>query len=387
MFALEALKARFGDALFIHWGTKAAPKLAIVDGGPSGVYGKTLGPALERLRRQRSLATGTPLPIALMLVSHLDADHVTGIAELIRELKIISEGRAEAVPWKIDRFWINTFDDLVGNQNPALTASVSAAGVASLGGLQLGAMTAEATALVATVPQARTLRDDLRALDLEGNKPFESLVMMGTKKRPAVEQLELTIVGPQKVQLDALQNEWDKKIKPLLKTRTKTNQAAVAAYLDRSVYNLSSIVVLAKLGQKRMLLTGDARGDQTLDGLERAGLLKKNRELKVDILKMPHHGSDRDVDEDYFRRVKADHYVISADGTYDNPDVATLAMLSNARKDDKFTIWLTNPLKEFAKAKPARAIKKFFDKERAAGRKYRVMERASGDASIRIDLA
>ena len=48
----------------------------------------------------------------------------------------------------------------------------------------------------------------------------------------------------------------------------------LAAFVDKSVPNLSSIVVLAELGGKSMLLTGDARGDKILEGMELAGLLE-----------------------------------------------------------------------------------------------------------------
>src|SRR5262249_49789448 len=150
--------------------------------------------------------------------------------------------------------------------------------------------------------------------------------MLGKKSKPlTIDGLEITVVGPEKGQLDALQKDWDKKIKPLLKKKGKP--AEVAEYLDNSVYNLSSIVVYVRNGGKSILLTGDGRGDFTLDGLKNAGVLK-NTPLHVDILKMPHHGSNRDVDSDYFEKITADHYVISADGTYDNPDVETLELLS-----------------------------------------------------------
>src|SRR3546814_7234654 len=74
--------------------------------------------------------------------------------------------------------------------------------------------------------------------------------------------------------LRALQKDWNTKIKPLLaKEKEKAAKAEIAAYVDRSVYNLSSIVVLAEADGKRLLLTGDGRGDHTLSGLEEAGLL------------------------------------------------------------------------------------------------------------------
>jgi hypothetical protein len=378
MFVFEALKARFGDALLLHWGTKSSPRLAVIDGGPPGVFAKTLQPRLTEL------AGGKVLPIALMMVSHLDADHITGLIELIQTMKDVADNKTDPVPWSIDRFWVNTFNDLLNDNE--VPASVSSAGVASLGEIDLGGkVERETMAVVATVPQGRTLRDLLKPLQLNGNKPFQSPVMLKTPPQTVtIDGLELTVVGPQKDQLDALQDDWNKKIKPLLKKKGKP--AEVAEYLDNSVYNLSSIVAIVKCSGKSVLITGDARGDYTLDGLKQAGLLKKTP-LHVDILKMPHHGSNRDIDVDYFQKITADHYVISADGTYDNPDVETLELLSKARKDDKFTIHLTNPLNEFAKPKPAAAIAAFFKKEKQAGRKYGVEQRASSAPSIRIELA
>ena len=381
MFVFEALKARFGDALLLQWGTSTDPKLAVIDGGPPGVFAKTLRPRLTEL------ANGKVLPIALMMVSHLDADHISGLIELIRDMKDIEDNQTDPVPWKIDRFWVNTFNDLLSDDE--VPAAVSSAGVASVGDVTLGgdAITRETTAVIATVPQGRTLRDLLKPLQLNGNKPFNGLIMVDKKSKPlTIEGLEVTVVGPEKEQLDALQKDWDQKIKPLLKKKGKPAETEVAEYLDKSVYNLSSTVVYVKYKGKSILLTGDARGDYTLDGMKAAGVLK-NGPLHVDILKLPHHGSDRDVEPDYFQKITADHYVISADGTYDNPDVPTLQMLSQARKDDKFTIHLTNPLNEFAKPKPASAIAAFLKKEKNAGRKYKVEERASNAPSIRIALA
>ena len=57
----------------------------------------------------------------------------------------------------------------------------------------------------------------------------------------------------------------------------RPSEATVAAYLDRSVFNLSSIVILAEFKRKRMLLTGDARGDDILAGLRSSGLLDRRR--------------------------------------------------------------------------------------------------------------
>ena len=64
--------------------------------------------------------------------------------------------------------------------------------------------------------------------------------------------------------------------------------AAVAA--DSSVPNLSSIALLVELGGRSILLTGDARADQVLEGMGEAGVLDAAGRRHVSILKMPHHG-------------------------------------------------------------------------------------------------
>ena len=81
-----------------------------------------------------------------------------------------------------------------------------------------------------------------------------------------------------------------------------------------------------------MLLTGDARGDDVLAGLRAVGKITGKKPLKLDILKLPHHGSIRDIDTDFFELLPAAHYVVSANGRYENPDLATMQMLSKCAR-------------------------------------------------------
>jgi len=73
------------------------------------------------------------------------------------------------------------------------------------------------------------------------------------------------------------------------------------------------------------------------------GLLKPGDKMHVDILKMPHHGSDRNLDPIFFQRVSADHYVFSGNGEHGNPERETLQMLLNESGGEEFTIHLTYP--------------------------------------------
>ena len=63
---------------------------------------------------------------------------------------------------------------------------------------------------------------------------------------------------------------------------------------------------IAEAGGKRILLTGDARGDKIIQGLELVGALEPNGTMHVDVLKMPHHGSDRNMETSFLRRITAE---------------------------------------------------------------------------------
>jgi beta-lactamase superfamily II metal-dependent hydrolase len=181
--------------------------------------------------------------------------------------------------------------------------------------------------------------------------------------------LTLKVLGPSKERVDQLRVEWDKQIK-------KLGVARQAAFVDDSVFNLASIIVLAKAGGKTMLLTGDARGDDILKGLEAAGLMRQGR-CHVDVLKVPHHGSDRNVSTEFFQQVTADHYVVSGDGQHGNPEIAMLQMLSQVRQDDQFTVHLTN-------SEPR--LKTFFAAEQQRGRGYSVVFRDPAQRSLKVEL-
>jgi beta-lactamase superfamily II metal-dependent hydrolase len=74
------------------------------------------------------------------------------------------------------------------------------------------------------------------------------------------------------------------------------------------------------------------------------GMLDKQGKYHVDVIKVPHHGSDRNISPEFFNTVEADYYVISANGRDDNPSIDTLKWIiesNNTTKKSK-KIVLTN---------------------------------------------
>ena len=82
--------------------------------------------------------------------------------------------------------------------------------------------------------------------------------------------------------------------------------------------------MLAVAGKKRILLTGDARGDKILAGLEFVGVLKKDGRIHVEVLKVPHHGSANNLDVAFFERITADHGTGEGEGEEGKESAAQL---------------------------------------------------------------
>lgn len=354
LFSLDVIRARKGDCLFLHYGTQDDPRLMIIDGGPGSVYGPHLKPRLEEIKKARHLEKNDPIVVDLLMVSHVDDDHIHGILDMTKDL--IQDNPQFA---RVLSFWHNSFDNIIDDLPQELTASFkSQFGAASMDGappdLTLDVDEPEevivsSLKVLASIEQGARLRSDIvNNLGSELNTEFGGKLILADENTEAIdmgEGLEFTVVGPMLSELKMLNEKHQEWLKELQKAG-KSPEEVLSAYVDKSVANLSSVVILAEVEDKRMLLTGDARGDKILEGLELVGLMERGGVIHVDVLKVPHHGSANNLDNDFFERITADHYVFSGDGEHGNPERESLEMLLTARGDANYTIHLTYPIDE-----------------------------------------
>jgi hypothetical protein len=202
-----------------------------------------------------------------------------------------------------------------------------------------------ATALaVDGITDGNQLRLNAAALGIERNAEFQGELITVDNSPEHIRFGELTfrVVGPSLENLVNLRDAW-------LEWLEETEEAlgedpALAEMTDHSIPNLSSIMLLAEMQGRRILLTGDGRGDHLMQGLDQADLLDASGRLHLDIFKIPHHGSHRNVTRDLFRKITADRYVVSADGRYGNPDLSTFIWMAEAARDQgrEIEIFATN---------------------------------------------
>ncbi len=312
MIKLHAIQAKFGDCFVLEYGD-ALPEYILIDGGPSGVYNDHLRPALSDILKGKAALSD-------VIISHVDNDHIIGVLDLLTELQK-QHDTGQPLFLQIGKVWFNTFGQTVGNLD--IENKIDKVNkVAAVNGLKM----TEMSLALNGIREGSQVMKRTRVLKIPVNASAPRGFYLAAKDNPVIQQsnLKIHVVGPTRDNLLKLQKEWEEWV--------KKNEQAIdggkytkdfAAAMDRSVPNLSSIVLLIEADGKSMLLTGDCRGDHLQQGLIETGLSADGK-IHVDLFKVPHHGSKRNTTKKFFEEVTADVYVISADGTYDNPDDDTL---------------------------------------------------------------
>jgi glyoxylase-like metal-dependent hydrolase (beta-lactamase superfamily II) len=108
-FRIKLLPALHGDCIWIEYGDTAATRHVLIDGGPLGAFGA--------LRAHVESLPAEAREVELLVVTHIDADHIDGIVKLLRHPEL---------GLKYDEVWFNGWPQL--ERSLAGSASASAGG-------------------------------------------------------------------------------------------------------------------------------------------------------------------------------------------------------------------------------------------------------------------
>src|SRR5262245_43438201 len=97
MFRIELLPAAHGDAIWIEYGD-GQPNRVLVDGGTPSAY-RAVKARIEKLR-----AAGGGPRFELLVVTHVDADHIGGVLDLVEQRQLGAT---------FDDIWFNGYGHLI----------------------------------------------------------------------------------------------------------------------------------------------------------------------------------------------------------------------------------------------------------------------------------
>lgn len=334
---LHVVQAEYGDCLILESNTGKNSTTVLIDGGPYQTFEKHLKPSLQKLPIKGKLD--------LVVLSHIDNDHIIGLLDLLDEIKAQRDnGTKELV--KVSKLWHNSFNDLLqanGDPSTLLKNSFITMNFRSKGD-QKKIESSIMTIIMKGFKQARDLTSLAKSLKIPINPGFDKMVLVEDRpKSIKINDITFHILGPTKNNLDKLSKEWKHWLNE--KKLNESLEFGLLQLLDKSIPNLSSIVLLAEAKNRKILFTGDGSGDDIINILSREGMLDKQGKYHVDVLKVPHHGSDRNVSREFFNTINAGYYVISANGRDDNPSVDTLIWIiqcDNQTKKSKKIVFTNN---------------------------------------------
>ena len=208
--------------------------------------------------------------------------------------------------------------------------------------------------MIEGVPDARTLLSVAGSEPLcwPHNVPFDKAVRGDiTPSEISYGELKLTVLTPTEPRLQALADLWitdPDSISRALELDVREVVSLIASEYpggkykpDSTITNPASITFLLECDDKKVLMTGDADGDDVLAAIKKRGWLTDGQ-LWLDLMKVPHHGSDHNSSLEFLEALPARHYLISANGLNDNPDLKTVQRLLAARAGNDFTVHMTN---------------------------------------------
>lgn len=306
MLTVQMLPAGCGDALWLEYGEPGATGIVIIDGGVRDTI-TALRKRIETACRERNTET---LEVELLVVTHIDNDHILGILELLRN---------PSSSLRVKNIWFNGRPQLMRLPAKAAGATLPA----DLLGPQQG--------------------DDLSDLLDSRKLPWNTqpIFVPDTGALPVVTldgKLTLTLLGPTLASLYDLCAKWvdilggDEELQSeqaalpgdwLGRSDTWPPVWSDVDRRDPSVTNGSSIMFLAEYGSHSVLLTGDGHASDLTAALERLRGERKlgSRALPLSAFKLPHHGSARNLNRALLEQVDCSRYMISTDGsTHRHPD-------------------------------------------------------------------
>ena len=303
VFNINFLPAKYGDSIWIEYGDEASLKRILIDGGTGGTK--------AHIREQLNSIPDNK-HLELIVVTHIDRDHIEGILSLLEEKEL---------GFSVGDIWFNGWSHLPGN-NP----------LEHFGALQGERLT---TSIIkhqlswneAFARKAVVVPDDglLPEITLEGGMKIIPL-------SPTVQNLKILREKWQEEVLDAnlipgfgVVLPKDDNIEVYGAQVPDVEALNKQAFLeDEAPANGSSIAFLAIYAGKSVLFAGDSFPSVILNSLNR--LLAGKAPL--DLVKLSHHASAHNTSPELIEKLDCKRFAISTNGSiYKHPAHVTIARI------------------------------------------------------------
>lgn len=303
IFNLNFLAARYGDSIWIEYGNPDNPHIILIDGGTGGTK-KEIKKLINQLPGNKQ--------IELLVVTHIDRDHIEGILSLLEE---------DRLDCSIGSIWFNGWHHLPQNPNNEFFGAI------------------QGERLTAAILKHRlnwNSHFDKKAVVVPDNKPLPEIILK--------DNFKITLLSPETQHLYNLRKDWEKEILDAnlvpgfgleepeddgleqfgLDEPDVEALSRESFHEDDSSANGSSIAFTVEYAGKRVLLSGDAFPSVLLKSLKAV----ENASGAFDLVKLSHHASAHNTSPELINYLNCRKFVIPTNGSiYHHPSRVTIARL------------------------------------------------------------
>lgn len=304
VFQLDMLPGREGDCLVLSYGDETKVRRIMVDTGRVSTW--------RSIRKRLGELPAAERTFELLIVSHIDRDHIAGVLAMLKDPKLSLSFRD---------VWFNGYKHLFDD------------GLEPFGAAQ----GEELSGLLGKPGSAWNGRFKGRSVELR-HAPKPILLDGG---------LSLRLLSPDRAALAALIPDWETEcgkagIVPGAKGRPEGPPAGLEQFggpidveelarisftPDGSKPNATSIAVLAEFADRAVILGADGGADRIRDSIMPLAAAAGGR-LPLAAFKLPHHGSKYNLSPELLALVDCRRFLFSSNGSYfHHPDKETVARI------------------------------------------------------------
>ncbi len=317
---LYALPAGQGDCLLFQFeNNDGVFRHILVDGGNRTKieFNKLRKTILEILKE------GDDGNIDLLVVTHSDDDHISGV------LKILAD---DELNQKIKKIWFNSEKSISDYFKTSFNGTQRYEILESVKGIS---------------KSSRNQDYDLYKLLKNDQRWNEEIVVAG--KEEIIENLKITVLSPSIEKLRILNEYWPKmpltgerKIEKSSSKKGFDHDLSYEEFLnnlhkfeeDTAEVNGSSVALLLEWETKKFLLLSDAHPSVIVESLNK---INEGKKIKIDALKVSHHGSRKNTNDELLNLLECENFIISsnANKSHYHPDKEALCRILKNNGLDK----------------------------------------------------
>lgn len=392
MINIEVFPASYGESILVSLG-EADVKNILIDCGFVSTYNNHIKKRLLELAKNGQV-------IDLFVLTHFDADHIRGAISFLKENG--SDSKSNII--RIHDIWINMLRHVRVSSNKMGLSDQDKMKLKTILKKRYPIELFNRYADYISSSDSLTLSKLICNGNYENNKSFNGDLIVVNNETNVVNLdggIKIKILSPIVDKIEELNKLWVKELLKLgLKTnfdnngelseafekllvniipninrgllRNCSNEKDIVKVLsendvfleDTDAVNGSSIAFILEYEEKRILFLGDSH-PSVIEKQIKKELRGKNYKLKVDLMKVSHHGSSGNITKELLEIIECDKFLICTNGAqYSHPDPESISRIITANRDKKKIIIMNYETP---------SIKKFLNKDMMEKYKYSII--------------